>query len=396
MIGGLINLKFNGRFEELDSLRGLAATTVVIHHLSLVVPSVFLNETLKDTLFHIFWAGHEAVIMFFVLSGFVLSLPYLNNTSPSYKDYLIKRYCRIYIPYTVSILFAVILMGIFSRGGISELGKWFNNTWITPFSSDLFFKHIFLLGRFDGDTVTFNPVIWSLVHEMRISFIFPIIVYLISKNGWKRNLILPIMIPVLLSIIYFSTLKIFKFDITLDMYDGTSYLYSLHYISFFMLGTTLAKYRQTIYVFYSKLGYLWKISLLLSGLLAYTYSFNKVIKFHHFVIDDWAIAIGSLIFIVFSINSKTIKKILLLKSINFIGKISYSLYLFHMIVIFAMVNVFYGSVPISIILPVSFIISFCIATLMYFIIEKPSIKLGKFLTQPKNKLIQKGTPRRVV
>lgn len=215
-------MNLNIRFEELDSLRGLAATTVLIHHLSLVVPIVFLNETLKNTPFHILWAGHESVILFFVISGFVLALPYLNNISLSYKNYLVKRFCRIYIPYVVSILCAVILMGVYSRMGIPELGKWINNTWTTPFSSDLFFKHIFLLGSFDGDTVTFNPVIWSLVHEMRISIIFPILVYFIAKTGWKRNILLPIMIPISLFLVYFASLKLIKFDITLGMYDGTS------------------------------------------------------------------------------------------------------------------------------------------------------------------------------
>lgn len=152
--GGYIKLKVHARFEELDSLRGLAAITVVIHHLSLVVPSILLNEKLKFTLLHILWAGHEAVILFFVLSGFVLSLPYLNKKAPSYRDYLIKRLCRIYIPYAASIVVAVILMAMLSRRGIPELSAMINNTWITSFSSDLFFKYILLIGRFKGDIDT--------------------------------------------------------------------------------------------------------------------------------------------------------------------------------------------------------------------------------------------------
>lgn len=152
-----------------------------------------------------------------------------------------------------------------------------------------------------------------------------------------------------------------------------------------MLGIILAKYKQPINFFYCRLSNWWKFGLLFLGVLAYTYSFNKVLNIHHFVIDDWVIAIGASIFIVFSINSKTVRKILLFKSINFIGKISYSLYLFHMIVIFTMVNVFYDRLPISIILVGSFIISFGVASLAYFVIEKPSIKLGKFLTQTYTK-----------
>lgn len=66
----------NSRFDQIDSIRGLAALSVVISHLSLVIPNVYIVQKLKNTPLHIFWAGHEAVILFFILSGFVLALPY--------------------------------------------------------------------------------------------------------------------------------------------------------------------------------------------------------------------------------------------------------------------------------------------------------------------------------
>ncbi|MEH7247503.1 acyltransferase family protein, partial [Neobacillus niacini] len=75
----------SNRLEELDSLRGIASLTVVIHHTLLTLP-IFLaahqHEQINSTIvkiftnspLHIIWGGHEAVILFFVLSGFVLSL----------------------------------------------------------------------------------------------------------------------------------------------------------------------------------------------------------------------------------------------------------------------------------------------------------------------------------
>ena len=46
---------------------------------------------------------------------------------------------------------------------------------------------------------------------------------------------------------------------------------------------------------------------------------------------------GSTIMIVISIGSKRIKNILLMKPINFIGKISYSLYLYHCVTLLTFV-----------------------------------------------------------
>lgn len=69
------------RFAELDSLRGIAAFLVMSSHLIMLE---FYNKSeyyhlLDDTPFRIFWSGHQSVILFFVLSGFVLSLGILSN-----------------------------------------------------------------------------------------------------------------------------------------------------------------------------------------------------------------------------------------------------------------------------------------------------------------------------
>jgi peptidoglycan/LPS O-acetylase OafA/YrhL len=172
------------RLDELDSLRGLAASSVVISHLILVLPSIFIIEKLSNTPLHLFWGGHESVILFFILSGFVLSFPYLNKKEPKYRYFIIRRVCRIYIPYIVSVLISMFLMHFFNRGGIPELSKWFNGTWNTPLSLKQLLNHFIMLGTFPSYTI--NPVIWSLVHEMRISIIFPILMVFVMNLNWKK------------------------------------------------------------------------------------------------------------------------------------------------------------------------------------------------------------------
>src|SRR5262245_2798501 len=110
------------RFVQLDSLRGLAALTVVVNHHLNVLPSIYdktlyQNESLlmaiKYSPLHIFWAGHEAVIFFFVISGFVLALPYFNRKM-TYTSFLRKRVCRIYLPYIVAVCVAILMDSVFS------------------------------------------------------------------------------------------------------------------------------------------------------------------------------------------------------------------------------------------------------------------------------------------
>lgn len=65
------------RFHELDGLRGLAALTVYFSHLigTFNFSSDYFTKVSNSPL-HLFWHGEGAVQLFFILSGFVLTLPY--------------------------------------------------------------------------------------------------------------------------------------------------------------------------------------------------------------------------------------------------------------------------------------------------------------------------------
>ncbi|WP_264293866.1 acyltransferase family protein [Diaphorobacter aerolatus] len=76
------------RFASLDGLRGVACVVVVIcHYLQIYVPAAFEGKY-PDLFGEKWWVnsplnllfnGHAAVILFFVLSGFVLSAPFFRE-----------------------------------------------------------------------------------------------------------------------------------------------------------------------------------------------------------------------------------------------------------------------------------------------------------------------------
>ena len=78
-----------GRLLALDGLRGLAALVVVVHHALLawqvladqyfVANPDSISWWITFTPLHLAWAGTEAVMVFFVLSGLVLALPFLGG-----------------------------------------------------------------------------------------------------------------------------------------------------------------------------------------------------------------------------------------------------------------------------------------------------------------------------
>ncbi len=163
------------RLDELDSLRGLAALSVVLYHFKIFwLDDVMRNSPVHqkhviDRLLLPITAGHEAVILFFILSGFVLSLPAINLRARPYAVFILRRIFRIYIPY-VAALFLAVLGNRFFAEDVTQ-SKCLSGYWSLPIDWGLFRQHLLCLGAYN--TETFDPPIWTLVLEMRICLVFP-------------------------------------------------------------------------------------------------------------------------------------------------------------------------------------------------------------------------------
>lgn len=96
------------RIESLESLRGLAALTVCLFHAGAIkangVPIVARN-TWVDVVFN----GHGAVILFFVLSGFVLRGALERTPTPRLRNFLVMRFFRLFpiVVFTVAAMAVV-------------------------------------------------------------------------------------------------------------------------------------------------------------------------------------------------------------------------------------------------------------------------------------------------
>lgn len=147
----------------LEGLRGLAAFWVGYAH-------IFNFKNLLDPNFHPsnqyigdFHASHGAVLIFFVLSGYVIGL---TNTKPCNKsrifNYLVRRLIRLVPIYFIAIFFSVIASPQDSLKVI--LGN-------------LFFLQPGFVKVLSG-----NPILWTLNYEIIYYFIFILIWYYKPKS----------------------------------------------------------------------------------------------------------------------------------------------------------------------------------------------------------------------
>ena len=81
------------RLNKLESLRGFAAFYVVLHH---SLPHFYILGGIN--IGNIVRFGQEAVILFFLLSGFVINYSFQFAKDKTFKIYFIKRFSRIFIP----------------------------------------------------------------------------------------------------------------------------------------------------------------------------------------------------------------------------------------------------------------------------------------------------------
>ena len=103
--------------------------------------------------------GYEAVTLFYVLSGLVLALPWVEERPPEYRKYAIRRMCRLYIPYVVGIVAAGVLnVALLQHAYVSGASQWVNSmTWTNPVTPFVLFDHFAIIGHHAPSTASPTP-----------------------------------------------------------------------------------------------------------------------------------------------------------------------------------------------------------------------------------------------
>lgn len=356
------------RIDFLDSIRGLAALSVVASHYVLYFGMPPRGRhILHDTPLHIWWDGKAAVSMFFVLSGMVLSLRYFRkSTAPdfgrfSYAGFFAARVCRIAIPYLI-ILFASAIVYRYSAQGVvlsSRTSPWGLALWAHAPSLKLLVHeaNLFRMSTPDESYYTLVPQAWTLSIELILSLLVPCAVLLTSRGGWWLIAAAAICVP----------------------FGGLS-MFGVH----FALGVLLARYNRQITRHLSGSSPL-LATIMIAGVLLYASRFILPASMRSSPAIWYATGLGSAAIIAATCASKRVAGLLSGRIARHIGRISYSLYLSHLAVLLCLTPRLLSHLPVhgwvAFVLGLVFTAGFScvISDFLYRLVEVPSMELGRYL-----------------
>ncbi len=175
----------------LDLIRFLAAFCVLLTHIRgfLFVDYNSLNNSSQTIWVKIFFSltrlGTESVIIFFVLSGFLVggkSIVRLIKGEFNAREYLLDRLFRIYVPLLPAILLSVFIL-VVTRSKIDYLE---------------IFGNIFSLQGILVESLSGNPPLWSLSYEVWFYLLLFFLALLITSK--KKNLLFFVLFIVSMSV----------------------------------------------------------------------------------------------------------------------------------------------------------------------------------------------------
>ena len=315
------------RLTALDGLRGLAAFVVVLHHITLIAtPLIQPAAGTTAPLFGLWWwlentplkllsAGRESVLVFFVLSGLVVALPALKHGGFSWPGFLAGRFVRLYLPAWAAMGLAALLILSLPRDAANiSGGGWLDTTNSTVLDWPKFLNEMTLMVK----GPKYDNVLWTLQWEAGFSVLLPLLVLLavVLRRWWLPVAAMVFGLSVLGSLIHSDPLA---------------------YFSVFFLGTLTAVHVDEVRTWGDHLtarasAVVWTSVVVGSALvLVLSYLLQPVIRsgtVGNAALQQFAV-LGAFGLVIAAIAGNGWRRLLERAVPQFLGRISFSLYLVH-------------------------------------------------------------------
>lgn len=323
------------RFAELEGLRGIAAIMVAFYHYLIAffafaffgagtvlasVPNKHIETIIHGNPLMVFVSGTFAVAIFFVLSGFVLSIGYFQTGKDTIiKKLAAKRYLRLMLPALASVFFAFFLMSF----GLSNAGQaslvthsgWLASQWaFVPSVFDALRNATW--GIFVTGGSGYNNVLWTMMTEFSGSFMVFGSLLLFGRSRYRWVL--------------YASLVVIAFSINIWL---MGFVLGMLLADLYASGVITQKVRQLRWM----LPFV-AVALFLGG-YPYTNAEGTIYQFmtlgSYNMLPIYTLA-GATIIVAVTISTVQIAKLLAHRYISILGKYTFSLYLVHIPILFSL------------------------------------------------------------
>ena len=334
------------RLLYLDTLRGIAALMVVIFHGLSFLDKNPSPQTLHYWLTNVFDLGKIGVIIFFAISGFVITWTLSNKKN--LRSFWRSRIFRLYPAYWASIFFALVFGGGLAWENIDTLKLLKNLTRVQQF--------------FGFDNIL--GVYWTLAIEM-VFYVTISIVYLAKRYNDKSFFILSIAF-----LIAALGLALARYLLEKKLPVALPLSLSIMFFSALLQKVVIEKDKKAL-EYVKKYLVLFIVMIPLISLLAYNKNMGYNEVWYRYTLSYFS-AIIIFLWMIWAKISTTLGV--------YLGRISYSMYLFHPIVMESgrslLLNI-YHSLGIFLAICVLIILVVIVATVIYYLIERPFMQLSK-------------------
>jgi peptidoglycan/LPS O-acetylase OafA/YrhL len=358
------------RLTSLDAVRGIASFGVVLCHCWAAIPNdarAPLSLPMWSPLINLFTNGDAAVIIFFVLSGYVLALPFFRGTQPSYPRFLFKRFCRIYIPFAVVISIAALLARFTDVGEpITGVGDWLNQQMSRADAPSVLAGHFLMVGT--KQDIALNFPMWTLVHEMRISLIFPLLIILCRDTRLAlvtAAIMLVASTRILVALGQSAPWTVDTFCVTI--------IWTIRFMPYFVFGILLSRHSENIRSLIHRVPDRMCIALMMVPIIILAIPHGGYLSLRRDALYD----IGMPMLIVLVLKAPSISALLNRAVPQWLGRISYSVYLIHTPVLVVMFHALIGRASLWFIVLSGIATTLATATLTHRFVEVPAMRIGR-------------------
>jgi len=358
-----------GRIAGLDGLRGIAAMMVVLSHLKHALRHGnelagqqwdlwFLSWPIR-----LLWGGDEALICFFVLSGFVLAQPFLRPASSPWAAFARRRLARLYPAYLAALLLSAWVAWMlqpYRDATLDIILEGYPKPEVTALA--LAGNALLLM-----DLNDVNPALWALVVAIRVALVFPFLFAAIRWLGAGLSLGLSAALSMAVVAILTAAPPLHGWAEI-----GASLLKTGYFLFFFVLGSVLALHRQ---ILLARLTGPWREGRLAFAIIGVGLLGMK--WYLPYMAGPLAVGLGFAIIFLLVQSTPRAGAVLQSAPLTFLGTLSYSLFLVHLRVMYATVYLLHGRLPLGVILPLVLPLALLAAWLFWLMVERPSLSWGR-------------------